>query len=324
MCFEAERMSQLKFDPHQAKTELSVILEERNMTVGNNPARSFDIDLDSLFYRHHPYKNPLIGWENEIKDYTPQDVMDLYNKFYGPNNAILILYGDIDLTEAKKLTDKYYKPLKVRPTVPRKRVNEPDTSLYTSIVKVSPQTNITTMIFKFRAFNFHTTTPQNYFALKVIGENLANSESSLLYQIFVSELKYATSINCYYESWSLDRRSFTIQIELTPNISPETIEIALKKSLQLIAKRGFADHRVSSYKKKYQAAKVLMRDDMFNKIAELAFMISADIPLNILEDETNIINNLTCEDFNRAFKSVLSTGNYLVGTLQPEPLSNSQ
>ena len=122
MQMEADRMTNLKLGEQEVVNERSVVLEERSQRVDNDPGARLSEQLNATQYYHHPYRIPVIGWRHEIESYTREDALAFYDAWYAPNNAVLIVAGDIDAAELRPLAEKYYGAIPARPVPPRIRV----------------------------------------------------------------------------------------------------------------------------------------------------------------------------------------------------------
>src|SRR5213078_3869344 len=133
MALEADRITGLVLTDDVVQPELNVVLEEQNMRVANNPAARLSEQVDAALYLNHPYGRPIIGWRQEIEKLTREDALEFYKRFYTPNNAILIVAGDVTAEEVKKLAEETYgKVERVTEVAPRVRPQEP--------VQVAPRT----------------------------------------------------------------------------------------------------------------------------------------------------------------------------------------
>src|SRR5690606_23072163 len=125
MELEADRMQNLQLTDEVVAPELKVVLEERSQRTDSKPGGLFSEQFRAAQYLAHPYRMPVIGWRHELETLTTQDAIDWYNKYYAPNNAILIVAGDVKAEEVFALADKYYGPIPAKPLPERKRVMEP-------------------------------------------------------------------------------------------------------------------------------------------------------------------------------------------------------
>ena len=108
MNIESDRMNNLVLTENDITPERQVVLEERNTRVESNPSALLNEEVNAAFYLNHPYRRPVIGWRHEINSITRHDLLTFYNKWYAPNNAILVIAGDIKATDVIKLAKKYY------------------------------------------------------------------------------------------------------------------------------------------------------------------------------------------------------------------------
>src|SRR5205085_7236157 len=127
MEFEADRMTGLILTDEVVRPELAVVLEEQNMRVANNPGARLEIQMDATLYLNHPYQHPVIGWRHEIEALTREDALAFYRRFYTPNNAVVVIAGDVDVDEVRTLAQKTYANIARRSEPgPRLRPQEPD------------------------------------------------------------------------------------------------------------------------------------------------------------------------------------------------------
>src|SRR5207244_3561504 len=125
MRLEADRMTGLVLDDPVVLAERDVVLEERRLRTDSEPAALLAEQLRAALFLHHPYRNPNIGWENEIRGLGTADALASYRDWYAPNNAILIIAGDLDAGAVRPLAEQYFGPIPARPLPPRVRVEEP-------------------------------------------------------------------------------------------------------------------------------------------------------------------------------------------------------
>ncbi|MEL6794708.1 MAG: pitrilysin family protein, partial [Pseudomonadota bacterium] len=125
MKMEADRMTDLRLTEALVAPERDVVLEERNQRTENNPGSLFGEQMDAAMYQNHPYGVPVVGWKSEIEGLTLQDALDFYDRWYGPDNAILVVAGDVSVEEVKRLAEIHYGPIPAKGIAPRVRPAEP-------------------------------------------------------------------------------------------------------------------------------------------------------------------------------------------------------
>src|SRR5580692_591220 len=126
MALEADRMTGLVLTDDVVRPELNVVLEEQNMRVANNPAARLGEQIDAALYLNHPYGRPVIGWRQEIEKLTRDDALAFYRRFYTPNNAVVVIAGDVTADEVKADAEETYGQIADRSAInPRQRPMEP-------------------------------------------------------------------------------------------------------------------------------------------------------------------------------------------------------
>src|ERR1700752_5049955 len=122
MEFEADRMTGLVLKDENVLPERDVVLEEYNMRVANNPDARLNEQMMAALYLNHPYGRPVIGWHHEIEKLSREDALAFYRRFYAPNNAILVIAGDVDVTEVRTLAEQTFGKVAAQPAIPARRI----------------------------------------------------------------------------------------------------------------------------------------------------------------------------------------------------------
>src|SRR5262249_47045560 len=140
MEFESDRMTNLVLTDEVVKPELQVILEERNMRIDNNVAARLSEQMEAALYLNHPYGRPVIGWRHEMEGLTREDALEFYKRFYTPNNAILVVAGDVSAEEVKTLAEQTYGQVpRVAEVKPRIRPQEPKQEAPRTVTLADPR-----------------------------------------------------------------------------------------------------------------------------------------------------------------------------------------
>ena len=188
MQMESDRMVNLTLTKQNVEIEKKVILEERFQRVESDPSAKLDESMRSILFPNHYYGRPIIGWRHEIENLTFEDVIEFYKKYYVPNNATLVLSGDIDLERIKKLSKKYYgKRKKGKPFIYE---NVTDPNLETSIKVRMNHPSVKQNIWKkFYRVNSYKSSIEDGLALEIGLKILSSGTSSLLYENLVNKKK---------------------------------------------------------------------------------------------------------------------------------------
>ena len=241
MRMEANRMTRLKLEPGEVLTERDVILEERSQRVDNDPGSRLGELVNATQYLNHPYRLPVIGWRHEIAGYTREDALDFYRTWYAPNNAVLIVAGDIDAAELRPLAEKYYGVIPARPVPERQRLGEPPQQAPREVDLADPRVQQPSLIRSYLAPSFNAGESEHAYALEVLAEILGGTSTSRLYRALVIDQKLATSAGAYYRGTSLDLTTLRAYASPRPGVSPRRAGGRARRPDRAALER--ADHR---------------------------------------------------------------------------------
>jgi zinc protease len=216
MKMEADRMVNLRLDDEKTVlSERDVIIEERRQRTDNNPGSRLGERMRAMLYPAAPYGTPVIGWLNEMEGLTPADAMAWYKKYYAPNNAILILAGDITPADAKPLVEKYYGPLKPSTTLTaRNWTKDPPSDAPMRVSLSDPKVRQPSVTRMYLSESYGTAKAKNLgreaYALDVLGEILGGTETSRIYRALVENKQIAVSAYASADSSGLAGGSFSV------------------------------------------------------------------------------------------------------------------
>lgn len=216
MQLEVDRMSQLLLNEEDLKTEREVVKEERRWRVDNNPSMAlFELTMATVF-KIHSYKNPVIGTMEDISHFNVASLRKFYDTFYGPNNAVLVIAGDIKIPEVKKLIEKYYGPL-ARKVIPERNYKKEPIQNVQYNAKLKKDVNASSFNLVFQSVS--QSHPDSY-ALDLICTILGSGSSSRLYKRLVYAKELATSADCSHYNL-MDHGVFNIHVSLKPGVEIE-------------------------------------------------------------------------------------------------------
>ena len=185
MKLEADRMSNLILTDKEVLPERDVVLEERRARTDNNPAAQLYEASQAALFLNHPYKNPVIGWKHEIAALTTKDALDFYRRYYVPNNAILIVAGDITVAELRPLAEKYYGTIARGADIVRNRVSEPPQLAARRVEMKSPRVGQPSWSRYYTAPSYRTAKGTQAYALEVFSDIIGGGTTSRLYRSLV-------------------------------------------------------------------------------------------------------------------------------------------
>jgi zinc protease len=315
---EASRMGNLPVRPEDAAPELKVVLEEENMRMGNNPFMQFYAAVRAAFYRHHPYGVMPIGYRDEIKTYVSQDVKDFHQRFYGPDNALVILAGDITFSEAKALCEKHYGPVPKRGIAPRKRVVEPPFKSQIQVTHHSDRVSDPYVVMIMGAPSLDTKAPDKAYALDLGAYALSNSATGILYRRLVEELKVATSFSISYDPYELDAGCVMIIAQAVPGVSPEKLSEMIHAELKKFLEKGMTPQALETYKIQLLSGLDYRKDSLSAGGEGLVAPLIKGVPLETIETWPVALKGLSPEIVNGVLKETLLPISYVLGYLLPE------
>jgi len=321
MRLEADRMTGLVLDDKVVLPERDVVLEERRMRIDNEPATLLGEQLRAALYLHHPYRNPTIGWPHEIRLLGTADALASYRKWYAPNNAILVIAGDVDLAEARPLAEQYFAAIPSQALPVRARVQEPPHHAAARLEMKSaraaqPQWNRSYLAPSYRAGE----TTQAY-PLQVLAEILGGGAGSRLHKTLVLDRSLALSAGAHYSPSTIDLTAFGLYATPKPGVSVSDLEAAIDGELRRLVRDGVESDEVRRAKERMQAASVYARDSLSGPANIIGAGLAIGQSLDEVEAWPDRIGQVTSAEVDAAARAVLVERNSATGVLLPEPTS---
>jgi len=262
MDFESDRMTGLVLTDDVVRPELAVVLEEQNMRIANNPGARLEIQMDAALYLNQPYHHPVIGWRNEIEALTRDDALDFYRRFYTPNNAVLVVAGDVTAEEVKALAEATYG--KVRPVAEigaRMRPQEPEPEAPRTITLSDSRVAQPSLQRFYLVPSYTAAKPTEAEALDVLAHVLGHGSNSRLYQELVVEQGLAVNAGAGYEGTSLDATKLRISAAPKPGTSLAQLEDAVDSVIAEVVEKGVAADELERSKSRMIADAIYAQDN---------------------------------------------------------------
>jgi len=300
---ESDRMMGLSFDPKVLEVQRKVVIEEFKQRYLNQPYGDAWLKLRPLAYTAHPYKWATIGKKiSHIEQATLEDVKSFFYKHYLPNNAIMVVGGNITLSQVEKLTQKWFGgiPKGIQPV--RNLPIEP-VQLQKRTAKTSAKVPLDGL---YKAWHIPERMNENYYAVDLLSDILGRGQSSRLYQSLVKEKKIFNSINSYVTS-SIDAGLFVVEGKLNEKYNLEQAEAEVENEIdQLLA--GLSEEETQKVKNQAEATLVLSEIELLNKCMNLAF--SANLgDVDLINKESALIQKVTSKQMVTMGKEYLKEQN---------------
>jgi zinc protease len=212
MEFEADRMTGLILKDENVLPERDVVLEEYNMRVANNPEARLSEQIMAALYLNHPYGRPVIGWHPEIEKLDREDALAFYRRFYAPNNAILVIAGDVEAADIRPMVEKTFGPAAPQPAIPAQRIRpqEPEPVAPRTVTLADPQVEQPTVKRYYLVPSAATAAASESAALDVLAQLMGGGSNSYLYRALVVDRPLAVNAGAAYQGTSLDATQFSI------------------------------------------------------------------------------------------------------------------
>ena len=317
MRLESDRMANLTIDPEQAKPELQVVLEERRSRVDNDPGAQLDEQMRAVLFLHHPYGIPVIGWEPEIKRLTATEAMQFYKTHYAPNNAILVVAGDITLDELKPLAEKYYGVIPRRVLAPRLSVLEPRPIAPRRVTLESEQVRRPSLTRTYLAPSHGASLRPEVYALEVLSEILGGGATSRLYRSLVVEQKLAVGASAHYSANGIEWTRFSFSLSPQENVDLVRLEAGLDTEIAKLLADGVTPEEVERAKTRLQSQAIYARDSLETGARAMGAALSLGRTIDDVETWPERIGAVTPRQVMEAAKQVLRPERSVTGTLLP-------
>ncbi len=321
MKLESQRMTGLVLNDAVVLPERDVIIEERHTRIDNNPAALLNEQLNTALFLHHPYRNPVIGWEHEMRGLTTADALSFYHTWYAPNNAVLVIGGDVTLDKVRALAEKYYGPLPARAVPARHRVSEPPKVAAARLVMKSPRAGEPSWSRTFLAPSYTAGEKQYAYALQVLAEVLGGGPTSRLYRALVLDKGVALGAGAFYNPGALDLATFGFYATPTKNVTIADFEAAFDTEIKKVLKDGVTPDEVDRAKKHMQAQAIFARDSLDGPARIIGAALATGRSLDDVETWPQHIGAVTVDEVNAAARLVIHENIAVTGVLLPEPTS---
>lgn len=262
MDYEADRMTGLAFEESVVGPERDVVLEERKMRVDSDPAAQLGEEFSSALFVHHPYGTPIIGWEHEIEGLDRQDAFAYYQRFYTPENAILVVAGDTDAAEVRAMAEASYGAIPARGETPvRKRPAEPDPRAARRVALSDPRVHQPSLRRGWLTPTYNAGERTEVFALEIAAEILGGGTTSRLYRSLCVEQEIAAGASAYFMGSMVDRAAFQISVSPRPGVGMDVLEAGLDAALALFLAEGPSEIELTRAKTRLIAETIFARDN---------------------------------------------------------------
>jgi zinc protease len=319
MSFEADRMRNLILTDEVIKTERDVILEERRSRIDSNPEAVLDEEVDATLWQNQPYRIPVIGWMQEMEQLNRTDAVAFYDKYYRPNNAVLIVAGDVEPDAVKALAEKTYGKVARGPDLPpRIRPVEPEQNTRRTVTLTDARVSVPSFSTQWVVPSYHTAKPGEAEALDLLGEILGGGSRSRLYQQLVVKQGIASETGAFFQGTMLDATNFTVYGAPRGDAKLSDVEAAVDAEIARIIKDGVTADELEKAKARYIRALIFASD----KQDEMANLYGAELAtggnVKDVEEWPDRIRKVTADEIKAVAARYLLLDRSTTGYLLPQ------
>jgi zinc protease len=261
MGFEADRMTGLVLSEDNVRPKLKVVLEEWNMRVANSPDARLGEQVSAALYLNNPYGRPVIGWRPEIEKLTREDALAFYRRFYTPNNAVVVIAGDVTPEEVKALAAKTYaKVPRVADVAARARPQEPPPVAVRTVTLADPRVAQPSLQRSYLVPSY-ATSRKDAESLEVLAHILGSGATSRLYRALVVDQRIANNAGAFYQGSALDETRFGVYAIPQPGIGFTACEKAIDEVIAEVAEKGITADELERAKTRMIADAVYAQDN---------------------------------------------------------------
>ena len=325
---EADRMQNLNLSKDEFDKEIKVVMEERRWRTEDKPTSQVKEQFESTVFKSHPYSRPVVGWMNDLENMTVEDAREWYKNWYTPNNATLVVVGDIYAKDVLNLAKKYFEKIPARKIPERKPQVEPkQNGERRSYIKAPSELSYLLMGYPVPTLNDRNGSDSNSwepYALEVLSNILAGNSSSRLNQNIVRNQHLAVSVSAGYDSTARGRIS-VFELEGTPNDFKKIsdLENALLQEIEKIKKDGVTQEELDRVKATVIASDVYQKDSMFGMAMEIGQLETMDYSFHLSDGYIEKINGVTSEQIKNVATKYLTRDNLSVVILDPQPMTQN-
>ena len=317
MGLEADRMVNLVLDDAVVESERKVILEERRSRTDNDPGALWSEQLTAARYLAHPYRIPVIGWAHEIAALETEDILAFYRRFYAPDNAILVVAGDITAEELRPMAMRTYGAIPSAGIAPRERPQEPPHRAARRVVLKDPRVRQAEWSRSHLAPSYNAGETEHAYALQVLSELLGGGSTSRLYRSLVIDQKLAVSAGAWYGATNLYLSQFGLYASPALGVDLEQVEAAVDAEIEILLAEGVGDDEITRITSRMTRGAIYARESLGTAARIFGAALTSGRGIEDVEAWPERIAAVTAEQVMAAARAVLIAETSVTGLLLP-------
>jgi zinc protease len=319
MQMEADRMHNLRILPETAGPELRVVLDERQQRTDNSPEGRFIEKLDHKFLPHYAYGRPVIGWKREIEKLTAADARQFYEAHYAPNNAVVVVSGDVKVEDVMRLAAATYGRVPSRDVAPRHEFKPAPLPQQHDFTQTDAGVEQPQILWRFAVPSYATQKDNEAYAYEVLAEVLDGGEVGILYKKLVNELGIASAVESGYDPDARGETSFSLAASPRSGQSYQKLEKALRAVLSDNAKTGLDADLIEGAKLRLKRSAIFAREGLTMPGYAFGMALTTGHSVADVEAWPDRIDAVTVDQVNIALRALASSKRQIMGALLPDP-----
>ncbi|MCL2161842.1 MAG: insulinase family protein [Betaproteobacteria bacterium] len=320
MSLEADRMKNLALTDDAFSREIEVIKEERRLRTDDRPRALVYEQLMAAVFQAHPYHHPIIGWMTDLEAMNAEDARAWYRNWYAPNNATLVVVGDVDHQAVFKLARQHYGPIKSA-KLPARRINNEPKQIGARAVTVRAPAELPYLAMAWRVPSLkNPQADREAYALQMLAEILDGYDGARLNRRLVREQRIAVSAGAAYDSINRGPALFYLEGVPAPGQNVEALETALRAELQRIRDEGVSEAELNRVKNQALASRIYSRDSLMGQAMEIGQLESVGLSWR---DDVRLLAGLravTAEEVREVARRYFDDASLTSARLDPLPL----
>jgi zinc protease len=320
MRLEADRMANLNFSDEEFNKEIQVVMEERRLRTEDNPTSLMQELMMATAFISSPYRHPIIGWMDDLQNMKANDARQWYRDWYAPNNAIVVVVGDVRAVEVKTLVEKFYGPIKAKQLPERKPQIEPEQKgekrVNLKAPADSPQIMMAWKVPKLDPKKMDDVEP---YALEVLSAALSGHDNSRLNRELVRNKRLANNAGASYDLISRGPELFVISATAAKGQTVIDLEKGILQSIQEIADKGITEAELKRIKAQLLASQIYKRDSIFAQAMEIGSSEIAYVSWREIDRMIERVQLINSEQIKNVVKKFFIQDGLTVVTLDPQP-----
>jgi zinc protease len=316
---EADRMSNLNFDDAEFLKEIQVVMEERRLRTEDNPSSLLNESLMATAFMSSPYRHPVVGWMNDLQNMTASDARDWYRSWYKPNNATVVITGDVNAQQVLASVEKYYGAVPAKELPVRKpQIEPPQRGVNQVQVKAPADSAQLTLAWKAPRLESGKLDEPDPYALELLTAVLDGYDNARLNRSLVKQEKVVNDVGVGYDMISRGPALFIISATLAKGKTVEQVQTSIRKALDEVKQKGILESELKRIKVRILSEQIYKRDSIFGQAMEIGGTEMAGFSWRDIDYMLERMQSITPEQVQAVAKKYLVDDHLTIAVLDPQ------